>query len=733
MLDRPNRKPNLFFRILVVLAWPLGLGFVLLAFLYWDAPLPQLRSANPSRVYSADGVLLGTLHAPGYRPSIAQAQVSQTLKDALRAADFDEAASVFNAPVNRYAQRLMRRQYDARQEERTLLRKAKELAAAFYLSQTLSTDSLRTLYLNRNTFVGGQTGIESAARALYGIQANQLDQSQAALVMGLLKAPGQYNPFKHPEAARTRRNQVLRSMLQLGLMDSLKLAQLQSSPLKLSPPRAQVTPPNEAPYFMAQVPRWTEQWAEQYYDSTGNNLDPNQDGLRIITTLDTRMQAHAEAAAYEHLYLVQKDLDQHLHGYEPWRKDTSFLPRLMRKSDRWQAGRAARKNYSTLVAEFKRKQPMRVLGIRWANTPGKFWLRPVLHDTILSPLDSIQYYLKLMQAAVLSADTRTGAIRAWFAGLDYIRQPLDHVAQTRRQVGSAFKPFVYGAALQTGFRVCDSLPNRPIAIQTPEGRWRPKNAEGDTGQMVSLRCALAFSVNIVTARVMDKIGPQTVADFASHAGIRTPLKAVPSLAFGTTELSLTDMVEAYTTLGRMGQSMPLHAIERIEDRNGNVVYQWQPTPRTAFDADLGYKLLDMLRDVVTYGTAGTIKRDFKLFDVDMAGKTGTTQQHADGWFMSMTPELVTGVWVGCDDARIRFAHMGLGRAAVTAMPLGGRFLSRVYEDKQLALPRGKFKPPGKLTEKLWCGECPPGIVAQPEDSLGVDKWNDLDLDDLENP
>jgi penicillin-binding protein 1A len=714
-----------------LVAWPLGLLLLVGLLLYIDAPLPQLRPANPSRVYSADGVLLGRLQAPGYRPAIAQSDVTPVLKNALHAADVGEGSGIANGLVNRYAQRLMRLQYDARQEERTLLRKAKEMAAALYLTHTLSADSLLTLYLNRSTFVGGQAGIESAAAALYGKPVRQLSVQQAALLMGLLKAPGQYNPFKHPQAALVRRNQVLQNMVQTAALDSLTAAKLLQTKLELSPPRAQVVPQAQAPYFMAQLPRWVQQWADQYYDSTGLTIDVNQDGLRITTTLDTRLQAHAEAAAYEHLFLLQQPLNAHLRGYEPWRKDTSFLPRLMRKTERWLAGKAAGKDYKTLVKEFSQKQAMRVVSIRWANTPGKFWLRPVLHDTLLSPADSIQYYLKLMQAAVLSADTRTGAIRAWVGGLDFLRLPLDHVAQTRRQVGSAFKPFVYGAALQTGFKVCDSLPNRPIAIQTPEGRWRPKNAEGDTGQMVSLRCALAFSVNIVTARVMDKIGPQTVADFARHAGVRTPLKAVPSLAFGTTELSLYEMVEAYTTLARMGSSMPLHAIARIEDRDGNVLYQWQPAPRTAFDPDLGYKLIDMLRDVVTYGTAGTIKRDFKLFEVDMAGKTGTTQQHADGWFMSLTPELVTGVWVGCDDARIRFAHMGMGRAAVTAMPLGGRYLSRVYEDKKIALPKGKFVAPGKIKEKLWCGECPPGIVAQTEDSLGVDKWNDLDVDDLE--
>jgi len=677
-----------------------------------------LRPELPAQVFSADGIRLAELQPPDYHLALASAKIPPLVFAALYAAEVPINVTDTLQANLLFAVRLMRQQYDERSEQRTLYRKAKEWISAAGLVYRIQRDSLETLYMNEQRIWAGQRGMAAAGHAMFGKPVAALNVHEIALIVGMMKAPTQYHPLKYPEAARARRNEVIQRMADLGTIPQGVANKQQAAQLGLRPKQTAPEENDGVAYFTRHVSRWVESWAASYADSTGKNLDFRRDGLRIYTTLDSRLQAHAQAAAHEHLYLLQPIFSKQQKGNEPWRKDTAYLPRRLRATPAYQTLKSAGKTEDEIFTLFARPKRMRVLraGLNISLSGWRF--QPVWQDTVLSTVDSLKHYLHLMQPALISADTRTGAVRAWVGGLAATPAPLDHVAQTRRQVGSAFKPFVYGAALQKGMRVCDSLPNRTIAIKTLEGDWKPRNAEGQVGQMVSLRCALAFSVNIVTARVIDSVGAEAIAAYAHKAGITTPLRAVPSLGLGTTELSLYEMTEAFRTLANLGTRQPMHVVSRIEDAKGRVLYVHKQQPLPELDSIQTYTLLDMMRDVTTYGTAGTLKQEYGLYGIDIAGKTGTTQGHSDGWFMSVTPELTTGVWVGCDDPSMRFPRMDYGRASVTALPLGGRYLKKAYQDKQLKLERGRFTPPRGTPKNLGCGSCPPGLITM-QDTVGL--------------
>jgi penicillin-binding protein 1A len=436
-------------------------------------------------------------------------------------------------------------------------------------------------------------------------------------------------------------------------------------------------------------------WCSKNFRPDGKPWNLYEDGLRVYTTLDSRMQLHAESAVKEHLSYLQPIFVNHIKGREAYRTHPDIIELMMRESDRYRNGLRAGKTKAQIQEEFDVPVRMTVFG----------WEGDI--DTVLSPRDSLKYHSAFLETGFVAIEPANGQVKAWVGGINYRRFKYDHVATGKRQVGSTFKPFVYAAALDKGRKPCDLELNQPVVFENTDGlgtRWVPKNSDGDYGGLMTLRSALAASVNLITARLMKWLGPQTVVDYAYRAGIKSRLDPVPALCLGTTDLSVYELTGAYSTFVNNGVRTDPYFVTRIEDRRGNVLAEFRAETSQAINPTTSYVLIQMLRGVIDQpgGTANRIRRVYK-FKNEIAGKTGTTQNHSDGWFIGCTPNLVAGAWVGCADRRMRFRSIALGQGASMALPIWGLFMQRVYADPKIGLPQDKFKAPDGYKEEPCVG------------------------------
>ena len=409
------------------------------------------------------------------------------------------------------------------------------------------------------------------------------------------------------------------------------------------------------------------------------------DGLQVYTTIDSRMQRHAEAAVREHLAALQKDFDRLIKGREPYKTDPGILDEWMKRSERYRYAVQAGKSEREIKAEFNEKISMTIFS--WNGE----------REVRMSPMDSIKLYAQFLETGMVSIDPLTGHVKAWVGGIDYKHFKYDHVAKGKRQVGSTFKPFVYAAAIDKGWKPCDYLPNQYIYFPTADGKqWKPQNSGGEIGGMVSIKRGLATSANLITARLMKEVSPHSVAQMAYKAGIKSKLDEVPSLCLGTTDLSVLEMVESYATFANYGTHIDPLFVTRIEDQFGNVLKEFTPKSEERIDPNVAYTMVEMLRGSADQpgGTAHRLRFKYN-FKNDIAGKTGTTQNQSDGWFMGFTPTLVTGVWVGCSDRRMRFSSITYGQGANMALPIWAIYMQRILADKTVGMPDARFEaPPG---------------------------------------
>lgn len=432
-------------------------------------------------------------------------------------------------------------------------------------------------------------------------------------------------------------------------------------------------------------------WCEE----NGYNL--YTDGLKIYTTLDSRLQEHAEAAVEEHLSELQKAFSKHITGIEPYREDTSIITVLMKQSDRYNLMVQNNRSLPEIYKAFH--TPVRMSLFTWEGDI----------DTVMTPIDSIKYYSKILETGVVSIDPTNGQIKAWVGGIDFSRFKYDHVAYGKRQVGSTFKPFVYAAAIDNGRTPCDQELNQPVYFEVPSQEnigemepWMPKNSSDGVGGMMSLRRALATSQNLITARLMKQLGPRVVAQYAYKLGIQSKLEEVPSLCLGTTDLNVLELTGAYASFVNRGQWIEPNFITRIEDRNGNVLEQFPPESRQALSPERAYMMVEMLKGTVDQPGGSASRLRYKYgFTQEMGGKTGTTQEHSDGWYVGITPTLVTGVWVGCSDRRMHFQTMELGQGANTALPIWALYMKRVYDDEGLQFPEDSFIKPASYNSRIY--------------------------------
>ncbi len=534
------------------------------------------------------------------------------------------------------------------------INKMRELITAYNLEQIYSKEELLEFYLNTVSFGEDVYGIESASQRYFNTSAKRLNQQQAAILVGMLKATTSYNPVRHPKASLKRRNLVLAQMIKQDMLTQEECDSLQKTALIVDyqKPRGKL-----APYFLATIKKKVTLFLEAYNKENETELSLSKSGIKIYTTLDASMQKYAEQAMSTHMHKLQVLFDKHWNG-KFWHSNQKLLQKEIKKITN---GRTD--------AELKSPIKMRVFD--WPSSITK----------TMSPLDSLKHHLEQLQAGFLAMRPNNGAIKAWVGGINYIYFPYDHVSKSaKRQVGSTFKPLVYATALENNVSPCTYFKAAQQSFKVKEGEWATTNDHGNYEGKYSMEGALEASVNTVAVNLLNEVGINTTIAQAQKMGIKSTMPHVPSLALGVASISIQEMVAAYCTFVNGGYQVKPHAILRIEDKDGNVLYEYKEAPRKrALSAKTAAQMTQLLKGVVDNGTGKSIRTKYKLTN-PMGGKTGTTQGNADGWFMAITPNLVSGTWVGGAYPAIRFRSTSLGQGATMALPIWAGFYQALNKD-----------------------------------------------------
>lgn len=594
-----------------------------------------------------------------------------------------------------------------------VVRKFKEWIIAVKLERAYSKEEIMAMYLNTVPFSDNAWGIKSAAYVYFGKPVDSLKVEEAAILVGMLKAPSEYNPRLHPEASSARRNTVFDQMMKYKFLTRQEHDSLCKLPITLDF-HSDTHTEGLAPYFREYLRLWLKDWCDKNRKPDGSKYDIYKDGLRVYTTIDARLQQYAEEAQREHLSEMQKIFYDYWKGKDPWKDYPTEWNAIYHHCPRYVELKNAGKSEDEIKAILSKPVKMKVFAY---NDAGEM-------DTLMSPIDSIIYHRLVLQNGFLAVDPESGFIRAWVGGVNYKYFQYDHVnINTKRQIGSTFKPFVYTVAIRDkGFSPCFRVPNEPVTFEAGDPRfhllqdWTPHNSDGKYGGTMSLRQGLANSVNAITAYVMHEITPAAVIRLVQTMGVKSEIPDQPSICLGTPDISLFEMVGAYTTYANKGiHSEPLF-VTRIEDRNGNVLQDFIANKNEALDERTTYIMVEMLRRVVLGGTATRLRYRFKLMN-DIFGKTGTTQNYGDGWFIGCTPDLIAGSWVGCEDRYIHFHSMQNGQGASTALPIWAKFFQKVYSDslnfKDDINPARRFDiPEGKIDIELDCDKVNGGSASK---------------------
>lgn len=584
--------------------------------------------------------------------------------------------------------------------------KLKEWIIAVKLERLYTKEEIAALYLNKYDFNFNAVGIKSAAKVYFSTSQDSLKIEEAAVLVGMLQNPSAWNPMLNPNDALKRRNIVLGQMKKNGYLTDVQLDSLKKLPIVLHyNPESHNEGP--APYFREYLrDNFMNKWCSEHLKPNGEPYDLYRDGLKIYSTIDTRMQNYAEQAVSEHMKDLQGQFDKTLKNKRnapfSWRVKKEEIENIMnsgkKRSDRYRLMKKGGASDAEIDKAFNTPVPMRVFS--WNGDK----------DTVMSPMDSIRYYKGFLQTGFMAMEPQTGYIRAWVGGIDFHHFKYDHVKESKRQVGSTFKPFVYALAIQEGYSPCDQVPCVRTCITGEDKKeWCPDNAGGKAddkyeGKMITLRKALALSINYISAYLMKQFGPHAVVDFARNVGITSPLDPVPSLCLGTADISVYEMVGANSTFVNKGTWIEPTFITRIEDKNGKVLEEFIPKTKEAMSEEKAYVMVNLMQGVVDYGTGARLRSRYKLTN-PIAGKTGTTQNNSDGWFIGLTPDLVAGAWVGGEDRSVHFDLTEQGQGASMALPIWGLFFQKVYADKSLKISKGAFdKPSKKIMMDLDCSK-----------------------------
>ncbi len=719
-----------------------GFAFVFLLFIiaalggfgslpsFQDLENPQSNLAT--EVISADGVTIGK-YAKENRTPIKYKELPQNLVNALIATEDERffehsgidfkgtARAVFklgkgggaSTITQQLAKNLFTKNASSNKIKR-VLQKLKEWVVAIKLERQYTKEEIISMYLNTQDFIFNAVGIRSASRIYFGKEAKDLNVQESAILVAMLKNPRQYNPNRvlSKEKSLQRRNVVFSQMEKNGFLTEEEKDSLQKLPLKIN-----FTPESHsdgyATYFRSHLQKVMREWVKSNLKPDGEQYDIFKDGLKIYVTIDSRIQKYAEEAVKEHM----ANLQSYFFAEQKYNKKAPFydidkeqiediLERSKKNSDRYRRLKAAGVSSKEIDKIFNTKTDMSVFS----------WKGNI--DTIMSPNDSIKYYKFFLRSGLVSIEPQTGYIKAWVGGIDNKHFSYDAVSQQKRQVGSTFKPFVYATAInQLGMSPCEELPN--IRYTIPTGKygliqdWTPDNSDNKYGGMLTIKEALAGSVNTISARLIDMVDPENVVRLAKAAGIETPIKPMPSIALGAVDLSLLEMTSAYSTFANKGLRVEPMIITRIEDKNGTVLKDFTPKTQEVLSEESAYVIVDLLKGVTTagsgirlrsnYTSAGKVATGFPYsFTNPIAGKTGTTQNQSDGWFMGMVPNLVTGVWTGGEDRATHFKGILKGQGATMALPSWAIFMRKCYADKSLNISKDDFERPQNLSINTNC-------------------------------
>ena len=757
----PNyRSAKIFFWSLFalgILAITAVFSFAALGFL---GPMPDLQQLeNPktnlaTQILSSDGEILGKYFFNDNRTPITYEELPQNIVQALIATEderfYSHSGIDFRGTLRAVAylgkrggastitQQLARQLFvgvRSRNKVEAITQKIKEWVLAVKLERRYTKKEIIAMYLNIYDFGYQADGVQSAAKIYFNKTPMTLSIEESATLVGMLKNSSLYNPRRRPERVKQRRNVVFQQMYRNDYITKEERDSLQQLPLEID-----FTPDSHreglATYFRAYLLEFMRKWVQENPKPDGEKYNIFRDGLRIYTTLDARLQALGEAAVNEHMANLQEEFFlQNTPQANPTApfldlregEIDTLLKRTAMRSERWRALRVSGKQEDSIWASFKEPTPMTVFS--WKGD----------RDTVMTPLDSIRYYKHFLRASMMSMDPTTGHVKAWVGGFNYKHFQYDQVKQGRRQIGSTFKPFLYATAIdQLKLSPCEVLPDALFCIEPMKHgnveAWCPKNSGDTYGRMRTLKNALANSVNTISARLMDKVGPAPVVNLARKMGIQSRLPRVPSIALGTPDISLFEMVGAYSTFANKGIYVKPIMITRIEDKNGTVLFEVVPETQDVLSAESAYVTLELLKGVTESGSGMRLRHNTAAeysyayknvvtgypyeFENPIAGKTGTTQNQSDGWFMGMVPNLVTGVWVGGEDRSIHFKDIAFGQGATMALPIWANYMRNAYKNESLGISKEDFEAPEVVSIPINCDEIPIEDPLQPkEESL----------------
>lgn len=608
------------------------------------------------------------------------------------------------------------------------IRKFREWVIAIRLEKSYTKEEILTMYLNKYDFLNLAVGISSAADIYFQVPLDSLKVEQAAMLVGMAKNSSYYNPVRRPELTLNRRNVVLSQMYKYDKISKQECDSLRTLPLGLNFKRVDhkeglatyfreylrlfmtANKPDRTRYrdlaqYRLDSLAWENNplygWCKKNVKLDGTPYDLYSDGLKIYTTLDSRMQKYAEEAVREHL---SQDLQPLFDKEKVHKRNSPFsndltpeeiekaLYNSIKQSERYRILTKTGMDYKGIRKVFD--QPVQMQVFTWQG----------IRDTIMTPLDSIKHYKSFFRSGFMAMDPRTGYVKAYVGGPDYRYFMYDMVSVGKRQVGSTIKPILYTLAMQEGLGPCDKVPNIPQVFILPDGEpWSARGGTKRKGEMVTLRWGLANSENNISAWVLKQFTPEAVAQMAHRMGITSFIDPVPSVFLGTAEITVKEMVAAYSIFANKGVYNSPLLVSRIEDKYGNVLENFHPESREVITENTAYLMCNLLEGVVKSGTGVRLRYRYKLMN-PMGGKTGTTQKHADGWFMGVTPDLVGGVWVGAEDRSIHFQNLANGQGASMALPIWAKFLQKAYADPKLQLSGRSFDRPTGITKRLDCDE-----------------------------
>ena len=608
----------------------------------------------------------------------------------------------------------------------TITQKIKEWVIATRLERQYTKEEIIAQYFNIYDFGNNADGIRSASRIYFGKEPKKLSINESAMLVGMFKNSSLYNPRpnRNPVGTKNRRNVVLAQMAKYGYIKEILKDSLQKQPLGLN-----YSPESHregiATYFRSYLRGYMKEWVNSPLNTKPNGEKYNiyKDGLKIYTTIDSRMQTFAETATKIHMnnlqaeFFVQNTKKRNpttpFLDLEP-EEVTSLLNSSMRRSERWRKMKYdLKKPNKDIILSFKKPASMKVFS--WTANNNEI-------DTVMTPLDSMRYYKSFLRAGMMSMEPQTGHVKAWVGGVNFKHFQYDMVKQGKRQVGSTFKPFVYAAAIdQLHLSPCDTFPKSQITIDAfKHGNmkpWSPKNSGSNYGGFETLKSALANSRNTITARLMNEIGPQPVINLANSLGVEQQIPAVPSIALGTPDLSVYEMVAAYSTFANQGVYTKPVMVTRIEDKNGTILFQYSPETKDVLSKEVAYVTIKLMEGVTQFGSGQRLRHSAAKdqlvykeivtgypyeFKNPIAGKTGTTQNQSDGWFMGIVPNLVTGVWVGGEDRSTHFETITYGQGASMALPIWANYMRSCYEDESLNISKDEFTTPEDLSIEVDC-------------------------------